>query len=106
MRAHGVPMLPVVAGRDETQRQIVIYSVVLLPPGVAPWFLGYAGAIYGVDRAHRRRRHGCAGVAHLDGMRQGERADEAAKQLFAFSILYLFVLFAVLLVEAGFGVGA
>jgi len=37
---------------------------------------------------------------------QGERADEAAKRLFAFSILYLFVLFAVLLVEAGFGVGA
>ena len=43
-----VPMLPVVAGPDETRRQILIYSLVLVPLGVAPWLLGYADAVYGV----------------------------------------------------------
>jgi heme o synthase len=95
-----VPMLPVVAGLEETRRQILLYSLVLVPLGAAPWFLGYADAIYGVVAlvagltmvalAWRVRRE-----------RQGERADTAAKQLFGFSILYLFLLFAVLLVEGG-----
>ena len=44
----GVPMLPVVAGRAETQRQILVYSLILAPIGVAPWPLGLAGAAYGV----------------------------------------------------------
>ena len=37
--------------------------------------------------------------------REGETADRAAKDLFAYSVLYLFLLFAVLLVEQGFGIG-
>ena len=52
----GVPMLPVVAGAAETRRQILLYSLVLAPVGVAPWLLGYAGLVYGVRRAARRRR--------------------------------------------------
>ena len=44
----GVPMLPVVAGEQETRRQILIYTLVLAPLGVAPWLLGYAGPIYGI----------------------------------------------------------
>ncbi len=42
-RRAGVPMLPVVAGVDETRRQILIYSVLLAPIGALPWLLGYAG---------------------------------------------------------------
>src|SRR6266436_2028899 len=42
----GVPMLPVVAGADETRRQILVYTLVLLPVGVSPWLLGHAGAVY------------------------------------------------------------
>ncbi len=100
-----VPMLPVVAGAGETRRQIVIYSAVLLVAGLAPWFMGYAGAIYGVTAL-------VTGIVMLvlalriwsEGA--GARAPQAARQLFAFSILYLFVLFAVLLIEAGLGMGA
>src|SRR6516225_1909934 len=44
----GVPMLPVVAGRAETKRQILIYTLLLAPLGVAPWLLGYAGPLYGI----------------------------------------------------------
>ena len=93
-----VPMLPVVAGPQETRRQILFYSVALIPIGMAPWLFGHAQAVYGATallsgglmvvfawRVYRERA--------------GERADRAARQLFAFSILYLFVLFAVLLVQ-------
>jgi heme o synthase len=100
-----IPMLPVVAGPGETRRQIMIYSALLMVTGVAPWFLGYAGAVYGATALIA----GAVMVAlawRVWTERQGDRAGTAAKQLFAFSILYLFVLFAVLLAEAGLGVGA
>src|SRR5215468_1068805 len=93
-----VPMLPVVAGAEETRRQILIYSVVLAVVGTLPWLLGFAGATYGVTAL-------AAGAAmvtlagRVRRAREGELAQRAAQQLFAFSIVYLFVLFAVLLVE-------
>jgi protoheme IX farnesyltransferase len=93
-----VPMLPVVAGAEETRRQILLYSVVLVPIGAAPWLLGYADAIYGATALVA----GALMVAlawRVRNAREGEGAHRAAQQLFAFSILYLFVLFAVLLVE-------
>ena len=95
-----VPMLPVVAGPLETRRQILLYSILLAPVGASPWFLGYAGAAYGVTAL-------VAGALmvtfawRLRGERVDERAAGAAKRLFAFSILYLFILFAVLLIEGG-----
>ena len=97
-----VPMLPVVAGLKETRRQILLYSAVLVPVGAAPWLLGYAGAVYGATALMA----GLAMVAfawHLRAEQSGKRAERAAKRLFAFSILYLFVLFAVLLVEQALG---
>jgi protoheme IX farnesyltransferase len=92
-----IPMLPVVAGAEETRRQILIYSCVLAVVGVGPWLLGYAGAAYG-------------GVALLAGgamllaawriwvERDGDQAHYAARRLFVLSIAYLFVIFAALLV--------
>src|SRR5580692_10060869 len=44
----GIPMLPVVAGAEETRRQILLYTLVLAPLGLTPWLLGYAGLAYGV----------------------------------------------------------
>jgi len=95
-----VPMLPVVAGADETRRQILIYSLVLAPIGAAPWLLGYAGAIYGVVAVVAGAL--MVGLAwRMKNVRDGRAGEHAANQLFAFSILYLFVLFAVLLVTGG-----
>jgi heme o synthase len=97
-----VPMLPVVAGAEETRRQILLYSVALVPIGAAPWLLGYADAIYGVTALLA----GALMVAlawRVRRAREGGAAARAAQQLFAFSILYLFALFAVLLVEGGPG---
>ena len=94
----GVPMLPVVAGRAATTRQILIYSVVLLPISLLPWGFGFAGPIYGLAAAV------CGvilvGLAwQLDRSRHADRG--AAHRLFGFSILYLFVLFAALLAGSG-----
>jgi heme o synthase len=97
-----VPMLPVVAGAEETRRQILLYSIALVPIGASPWLLGYAGAIYGVTALVA----GAVMVALAERVRRGrdgELGERAAQQLFAFSIVYLFVLFAVLLVEGGLG---
>jgi heme o synthase len=96
----GIPMLPVVSGERETRRQILIYSIVLAPIGAAPWLLGYAGLLYGALSV----LGGALMIAlsvRLYRAAKESAVEQAAKQLFAFSILYLFILFAVLLVEQG-----
>ena len=95
----GVPMLPVVAGADETRRQILLYTLILAPLGLAPWLLGYAGPLYGIAAAAA----GAVMIAFAFRVRaeRGETATRhaASKRMFAFSILYLFLLFAVLLAD-------
>jgi heme o synthase len=91
----GIPMLPVVAGEAATRRQILVYALVLAPLGAAPWFLGYAGAVYGIVAVIS----GAAIVALAFRLRAEANGHSASKQMFAFSILYLFLLFAMLLVD-------
>jgi heme o synthase len=94
----GVPMLPVVAGPDETRRQIWLYSLLLVPVTMAPWMLGTAGRVYLATAI-------VAGAVFLRAawqvykVREGDAATRRARQLFGISIAYLFVLFAVLLGE-------
>ena len=91
----GIPMLPVVAGKPVTRRQIVLYSVLLVPLTLAPWVLDLAGSVYGIGAALL----GAAFLA-LAGLVWMERGGERqARRLFAFSILYLFLLFALLVVD-------
>src|SRR5215468_6974871 len=90
----GVPMLPVVAGRTETTRQILIYSGLLFAISLLPWALGFAGAISGVTAVV------CGAVFVALAVRLARSRGAArrpAQRLFAFSILHLFVLFAALL---------
>ncbi len=96
----GLPMLPVVAGLEETRRQVLLYSIALALIGTSPWLLGYSNAVYGLTALLL----GALMVAlalHVRGEREGKRADRAAQRLFGFSIVYLFVLFAALLIERG-----
>jgi heme o synthase len=91
----GVPMLPVVAGEQETRRQILLYTLILAPLGATPWLLGYAGLVYGVTAAAM----GAIMIALALRVRKERVRYDASKRLFAFSILYLFLLFAMLLVD-------
>ena len=87
----GVPMLPVVAGLAETRRQILIYSLLLAPLSLTPWLLGFAGPVYGVPAAV------LGAVFLVLALRVYRRTDTPpAMQLFGYSILYLFALFALL----------
>ena len=90
----GIPMLPVVAGLPETRRQILIYSLVLAPLGTLPWLAGFAGPLYGAVSVIAG-----AGMVALGIRVKRETGLTAARQLFGFSILYLFLLFAVLLAD-------
>jgi protoheme IX farnesyltransferase len=96
----GIPMLPVVAGDISTRRQILLYTAILVPLGIAPWLLGYAGALYGITAV-------AAGAIMMalgwQVLREQRPAERASRNLFTFSILYLFLLFAVLLAERGWG---
>ncbi len=98
-----VPMLPVVAGGKETRRQIVLYTLVLVPLSFAPWLLGFSGAVYGVTAA-------VLGVGFLvsvwrvaadrqDATGVSLTNDSPARAAFKFSIAWLFILFAALAVD-------
>jgi protoheme IX farnesyltransferase len=94
----GVPMLPVVAGFDATRRQILIYTLILAPAGLSPTLFGFAGLVYGAVALI------CGAVMLVLAWRvyrdrTGPSAASAAKKLFAFSLLYVFVLFAALLAD-------
>jgi protoheme IX farnesyltransferase len=91
----GVPMLPVVSGAAETRRQIVLYSFVLVPLTLAPWALGFTGVIYGLPAA-------LLGLVFLGGALRvaWAKTEKTARDLFAFSILYLFLLFALMIADA------
>ncbi len=92
----GVPMLPVVAGKDETRRQFLIYTALLVPLSLAPVALGMAGAIYGAVAA------AMGGYFLWLALRvRRARDDASARRMFGFSIVYLFALFAALIAEHG-----
>ena len=92
----GVPMLPVVAGRDETRRQILIYSFILVPLSLAPCLTGMATGLYAAGASILGAVFISAAVRVY---RAGDNDDGPARRLFGFSILYLFLLFALLLAE-------
>jgi protoheme IX farnesyltransferase len=100
----GIPMLPVVAGRAETRRQILLYTAVLVPVSFAPWLLGFTGAVYGVIAAAAGAL--LAVLAYRVWIApEGRASDVASRRLFGFSILYLFALFAGLLVDRAVLIG-
>jgi protoheme IX farnesyltransferase len=94
----GIPMLPNVAGPDATRLQILLYTIVLIAVAAAPWALGYFDVVYGIVSLILG-----AGmlVLAINVYMRRERSQSlrATRKLFAFSILYLFALFATLLAE-------
>ncbi|MBL8903969.1 MAG: protoheme IX farnesyltransferase [Rhizobiales bacterium] len=101
----GVPMLPNVAGPDETRRQILLYTLVLVPLTFIPAVLGVSGLLY------------VAGVALLSTvfvyyavqvyrLREGQAAIGACRKLFGFSILWLFLVFALIPLERLLGIAS
>ncbi len=93
-----IPMLPNVAGPDATRLQILLYTILLVAVAASPWPLGYFSAIYGVTSLVLGAGMLWYAVS-VYRHRTGSAALRATRGLFKFSILYLFALFAVLLLE-------
>jgi heme o synthase len=94
-RRAGVPMLPVVAGPRETKRQMLIYTLVLVPVALAPTLLGSVGWLYGAVALAMS----AAFIAHAVAVWRAaddRRGHRAARRMFKFSLLYLAILFAAL----------
>jgi len=91
--AAGIPMLPVVAGPRETRRQMLLYTLMLWPASLAPWLLGLAGPVYAVSVAALSLAFTGAAIRVWH-----DETDRSARQMFAFSLLYLFLIFSLLLV--------
>jgi len=94
----GVPMMPNVAGADETRKQILLYSLILVPVTFLPSLLGTTGVLYTIVTALL----GAAFLWHafdVFRLREGEPARRACRRLFGFSILYLFAIFAAIIAE-------
>ena len=90
----GVPMMPVVAGPEATKRQMLLYTLVLLPVAAAPYVVGIGGLAYLAGSSVLGALFVLCAVRVLRST-----DDKPAKQMFGFSILYLFLLFALLVGE-------
>jgi protoheme IX farnesyltransferase len=90
----GVPMLPVVAGIRETKRHILGYSALLVPLGPLPSLLGVTGLVYAAASV-------VLGLVFLAGAVAVWRdpGERAAKALFGYSVLYLFLLYALIMID-------
>ena len=91
-----VPMLPVVAGEGETKRQMLRYTLVLMPASLLPALLGVSTPFYGVIAAGL----GALFIRHAYIV-QTEGSDSDARRMFLFSIRYLFLIFLILLIDKG-----
>jgi protoheme IX farnesyltransferase len=100
----GVPMLPVVKGKSETRRQIVVYTALVVLSGFLPVMLGFGGPLY---LAVNAALGGWFAIGSLRVARERNVEHEPnARRLFGISILYLFALFAAIIVEQAFGIAA
>jgi protoheme IX farnesyltransferase len=94
----GVPMLPVVAGARETKKQMLLYTVALWPVSLAPTLLHAASWFYGAPAL------ALSAIFTLCSIRvMRDSGDNAAKQMFHFSLVYLFLLFALLVADRALG---
>ena len=95
----GIPMLPVVAGQKTTRRQVFIYSLPMAASAVAPWALGLVGYVYGVATVLLTGLFLIlAARVALSNEAEPEKM-KAEKQMFAFSVLYLFAVFGALIAD-------
>ncbi len=95
----GVPMMPVVAGIESTRRQILLYSFPMAAAAVAPWALGLAGWIYGAFAVGLSTTFLVLAFFVASNRTSDPKHMGPEKKLFAFSILYLFALFAALVMD-------
>ena len=97
--AAGIPMLPVVAGVENTRRQIFLYTLPMAAAAVAPWPLGLTGVAYGISAAILSLVFVVLAGRVLTNRATDPKQMGAEKHLFGYSVFYLFALFTALVVD-------
>ncbi|WP_343345134.1 heme o synthase [Sphingomicrobium sp. XHP0239] len=97
--AAGIPMLPVVRGMAETRRQILLYTFPMAVAAIAPWPLGLTGPIYGIASIALTALFFWFTVQVARNRADTPEAMGPEKTLFKYSILYLFLIFAILTID-------
>ena len=97
--AAGVPMLPVVSGPKVTRQQIAFYTLPMAAVAIAPWPLGLAGPIYGIAATLLSLVFAILSLRVLVNRATEPAGMKPEKSLFAFSILYLFAIFGMLVAD-------
>ena len=97
--AAGIPMLPVVRGMAETRRQILLYTLPMAAAAVAPWPLGLAGPAYGLASIALTAIFFWFAVQVARNRADEPEGMGPEKTLFKYSILYLFLVFAILTID-------
>jgi protoheme IX farnesyltransferase len=97
--AAGIPMLPVVAGVRNTRAQILLYSLPMAAAAVAPWPLGLSGPAYGITAAVLSIVFVLLAARVLANRATDPSEMGPEKKLFAYSVFYLFALFAALVAD-------
>lgn len=94
-RKAGVPMLPVVAGEATTKKQMLLYTLLLLPVTMTPFMLGMTGWIYGISAL------ALSGFFVFTAVRVlRDQSHKSARLMFGYSVFYLFALFLALMIDA------
>ena len=96
----GVPMLPVVAGITNTRCQIALYTLPMIAAAIAPWAMGLTGWIYGIASIALNAIFLALALSVLANKAAEPKQMGPEKRLFAFSIFYLFAIFAALVIDA------
>jgi protoheme IX farnesyltransferase len=96
--AAGVPMLPVVAGPRETKKQMLLYTLVLWPVTAAPWLLGVSGLLYAAGAGTLSLLFTVSAIRVWR-----DESERSARQMFLFSLVYLFLIFVLLLADRVIG---
>ncbi len=95
----GVPMLPAVAGQRATRIQIMLYTVPMAAAAIAPWAMGLAGAIYGIGTGILSAIFLLLAVRVGFSRETNQARMKHERRLFAFSILYLFLVFGLIVAD-------
>jgi protoheme IX farnesyltransferase len=90
-----IPMMPVTAGEEKTKHQMLVYSFILLPLTLSPYFMGYSGALYGYTAFFLS-----AFFIYTAIRVKLEKSHKYAKLMFGYSVFYLFALFLGLMIDA------
>ena len=93
-----IPMLPVTSGVETTKKNIFVYSILLFPVAISPYFLEFQGIIYLLFSLPLSSYYIFICFKLLK-TKDKKSEKSISKQIFAFSILYLFAIFISILVD-------